>query len=178
MANSNPILPPLSVCSILKDEEIYNSIEPENENDNEADNDAENIPENDPEPENDDLPIKKVDANPKSAEDNDATALANESEQLDDLLKTNEIELSMYQDGKSLCVVLQNVHEKWLLKKKDILLRQKRESESLQAIQKLNWQWRDKELNFTDTKSAGKLTVEDRFVPIVSVLDFELLPNL
>ena len=76
-------------------------------------------------------------------------------------------------DPKLLNAWLQDVNEKWNRIKRDILLRQKREAESLQAIQKLNWQWKGKDLDFYDGKStnAANPHVEDAYVPSVQVED-------
>ena len=55
------------------------------------------------------------------------------------------------------------LQDKWIKIKKEILNRQKREAESLQAIQKLNWQWKLKDENLTN------LLAEDAYVPLAKV---------
>lgn len=169
----------MSACSIFKDEEIYNSIEPE------VEPESANTDENQPEiaTENESETKEKATEEPNAsepvptAEQTESESTANDNSE--NLLKPNDVELELYQDGKAVLNVLQNVHEKWHQTKQNILLRHKRESESLQAIQKLNWQWRDKEVGFLDSnKSNGLIIVDDRYVPIVPVIDFELLPNL
>lgn len=58
-----------------------------------------------------------------------------------------------------------------------MLLRQRREAESLQAIQKLDWEWKGKETGYYDPKSIRVINIDDCCVPLVKVIDdFDLLP--
>jgi hypothetical protein len=72
---------------------------------------------------------------------------------------------------------LQDVDEKWMKIKRDIFHRQKREAESLQAIQKLNFEWKGKDLGFYDKASTTSLYVSDSYVPLVpcSIADLNLV---
>lgn len=71
-------------------------------------------------------------------------------------------------DSKLLNEWLQDVNDKWIKIKQDIFLRQKREAESLQAVQKLQWEWETNSNNFD---------FEESYVPLVRVHDdFDLLP--
>lgn len=56
-----------------------------------------------------------------------------------------------------------------------MLLRHHNEAESLHAVQKLDWEWKMKELAMCDMKSSP--VIDDIFVPMVHVSDdFDLLP--
>lgn len=148
MANLN--LPLLSACTVLKDEEIYNSID--EENDGSLDN-------------NELLFNREPNefANPSLNNVNVAPNGESPSKKA-----TGE---KPHCDPKLLNAWLQDVNDKWNRIKRDILLRHKREAESLQAIQKLNWQWKGKDLDFYDGKNAANLYVEDAYVPSVTVED-------
>ncbi|XP_054720728.1 ankyrin repeat domain-containing protein 12-like [Uloborus diversus] len=105
---------PLSACSILKDEEIYNVLE----------------------------------------DDKDKNVR------------------SRY-NGRLFLSWLQDVDDKWEKIKEAMLLRHHNEAESLHAVQKLDWEWKMKELAMCDMKSSP--VIDDIFVPMVHVSDeFEL----
>ncbi|XP_035232790.1 ankyrin repeat domain-containing protein 12-like [Stegodyphus dumicola] len=107
---------PLSVCSILKDEEIYNVLE----------------------------------------DDKDKNVR------------------SRY-NGRLFLSWLQDVDDKWEKIKEAMLLRHHNEAESLHAVQKLDWEWKMKELAMCDMKTSP--VIDDIFVPMVHVSDdFDLLP--
>ena len=150
MANLN--LPLLSACTVLKDEEIYNSIDEENDS--------------------------SIDSN-ELLFNHQPNEFANPSLNNNNSNSENEIEANKSLD-KLLNEWLADANEKWIKIKRDILLRQKREAESLQAIQKLNWQWKSKEgkdLDFYDKSNATNLKdVEDAYVPLVKVIDDLKLP--
>lgn len=56
-----------------------------------------------------------------------------------------------------------------------MLLRHHNEAESLHAVQKMDWEWKMKELGLCEFKS--KPVIEDSHVPMVHVSDdFDLLP--
>lgn len=56
-----------------------------------------------------------------------------------------------------------------------MLLRHHNEAESLHAVQKLDWEWKMKELALCDMKTSP--VIDDIFVPMVHVSDdFDLLP--
>lgn len=56
-----------------------------------------------------------------------------------------------------------------------MLLRHHNEAESLHAVQKMDWEWKMKELNFCDRKITPK--IDETHVPMVHVSDdFDLLP--
>lgn len=65
--------------------------------------------------------------------------------------------------------------DKWEKIKEHMLLRHHHEAESLHAVQKMNWEWKLKELNMCDKKSTPK--IDELHVPEVHVSDdFDLLP--
>lgn len=110
---------PFSVCTILRDEEVYNLITPEQE---------------------------EKDRNARSR-----------------------------YNGRLFLSWLQDVDDKWEKIKEHMLLRHHHEAESLHAVQKMNWEWKLKELNMCDKKSTPK--IDELHVPEVHVSDdFDLLP--
>lgn len=109
VANQNV---PLSVCSILKDEEVYNHVEPEQEE------------------------------------------------------KERNTARTRY-TGRLLLSWLQDVDDKWEKIKEAMLLRHHNEAESLHAVQKLDWEWKMKELGICDSKSTP--VVDDINVPMVHI---------
>ncbi|KAJ8920823.1 hypothetical protein NQ315_015613 [Exocentrus adspersus] len=110
---------PFSVCTILRDEEVYNLITPEQE---------------------------EKDRNARSR-----------------------------YNGRLFLSWLQDVDDKWEKIKEHMLLRHHNEAESLHAVQKMNWEWKMKELNLCDRKTTPK--IEEAHVPMVHVSDdFDLLP--
>ncbi|XP_030761203.1 ankyrin repeat domain-containing protein 12 isoform X4 [Sitophilus oryzae] len=110
---------PYSVCTILRDEEVYNLITPEQEE-----------------------------------KDRVARARFN---------------------GRLFLSWLQDVDDKWEKIKEHMLLRHHHEAESLHAVQKMNWEWKLKELSLCDKKSTPK--IDKVHVPEVHVSDdFNLLP--
>ncbi|KAL1517982.1 hypothetical protein ABEB36_001673 [Hypothenemus hampei] len=110
---------PYSVCSILRDEEVYNLITPEQE---------------------------EKDRNARSRH-----------------------------NGRLFLSWLQDVDDKWEKIKEHMLLRHHHEAESLHAVQKMNWEWKLKELSLCDRKSTPD--IDELHVPEVHVSDdFDLLP--
>ncbi|KRT86934.1 hypothetical protein AMK59_1690, partial [Oryctes borbonicus] len=110
---------PFSVCTILRDEEVYNLITPEQE---------------------------EKDRNARSR-----------------------------YNGRLFLSWLQDVDDKWEKIKENMLLRHHNEAESLHAVQKMDWEWKLKELNLCDAKSTPN--IEELHVPMVHVSDdFDLLP--
>ncbi|KAI4471067.1 espin [Holotrichia oblita] len=110
---------PFSVCTILRDEEVYNLITPEQE---------------------------EKDRNARSR-----------------------------YNGRLFLSWLQDVDDKWEKIKENMLLRHHNEAESLHAVQKMDWEWKLKELNLCDAKSTPN--IEEVHVPMVHVSDdFDLLP--
>jgi len=108
---------PFSVCTILKDEEIYNFVTPE--------------------------------------QDEKDTAR------------------SRY-NGRLFLSWLQDVDDKWDKIKEQMLLRHHNEAESLHAVQKMDWEWKLKELGLCEPKSTPM--IEEHQVPMVHVSDdFDLL---
>lgn len=110
---------PLSVCSILRDEEIYNVLE---------------------------LDQDDKDKNVRSR-----------------------------YNGRLFLSWLQDVDDKWEKIKEAMLLRHHNEAESLHAVQKLDWEWKMKELALCEMKNTP--VIDDICVPMVHVSDdFDLLP--
>ncbi|XP_035719609.1 ankyrin repeat domain-containing protein 12-like isoform X2 [Vespa mandarinia] len=110
---------PFSVCTILKDEEVYNVITPEQE---------------------------EKDRNARSR-----------------------------YNGRLFLSWLQDVDDKWEKIKEAMLLRHHNEAESLHAVQKMDWEWKLKEVGLCEFKATPQ--IEDVHVPMVHVSDdFDLLP--
>ncbi|XP_014603466.1 PREDICTED: ankyrin repeat domain-containing protein 12 [Polistes canadensis] len=110
---------PFSVCTILKDEEVYNVITPEQE---------------------------EKDRNARSR-----------------------------YNGRLFLSWLQDVDDKWEKIKEVMLLRHHTEADSLHAIQKMDWEWKLKEVGLCEFKATPQ--IEDIHVPMVHVSDdFDLLP--
>ncbi|XP_054274382.1 ankyrin repeat domain-containing protein 11 [Macrosteles quadrilineatus] len=110
---------PFSACTILRDEEVYSAITPEQE---------------------------EKDRNARSR-----------------------------YNGRLFLSWLQDVDDKWEKIKESMLLRHHNEAESLHAVQKMDWEWKMKELGLCEFKA--KPVIEDSHVPMVHVSDdFDLLP--
>ncbi|KAJ3636235.1 hypothetical protein MTP99_009069 [Tenebrio molitor] len=110
---------PFSVCTILRDEEVYNLITPEQE---------------------------EKDRNARSR-----------------------------YNGRLFLSWLQDVDDKWEKIKEHMLLRHHNEAESLHAVQKMDWEWKMKEMSLCDKKSTP--SIDEHHVPMVHVSDdFDLLP--
>ncbi|XP_063983225.1 ankyrin repeat domain-containing protein 12 isoform X2 [Diachasmimorpha longicaudata] len=117
-ALANQILP-FSVCTILKDEEVYNVITPEQE---------------------------EKDRNQRSR-----------------------------YNGRLFLSWLQDIDDKWEKIKEAMLLRHHNEAESLHAVQRMDWEWKLKEVGLCEFKATPQ--IDDLHVPIVHVSDdFDLLP--
>ncbi|XP_011311574.1 dentin sialophosphoprotein isoform X2 [Fopius arisanus] len=117
-ALANQILP-FSVCTILKDEEVYNVITPEQE-------------------------------------------------------EKDRYQRSRY-NGRLFLSWLQDVDDKWEKIKEAMLLRHHNEAESLHAVQRMDWEWKLKEVGLCEFKATPQ--IDDLHVPIVHVSDdFDLLP--
>jgi hypothetical protein len=117
-ALSNQALP-FSVCTILKDQEVYNLLTPEQE---------------------------EKDRNARSR-----------------------------YNGRLFLSWLQDVDDKWDKIKESMLLRHHNEAESLHAVQKMDWEWKLKEVGLCEPKAAP--SIDDIQVPMVHVSDdFDLLP--
>ncbi|XP_057334198.1 dentin sialophosphoprotein isoform X3 [Microplitis mediator] len=110
---------PFSACTILKDEEVYNVITPEQE---------------------------EKDRNLRSR-----------------------------YNGRLFLSWLQDVDDKWEKIKESMLLRHHNEAESLHAVQKMDWEWKLKEVGLCEVKVQPQ--IDDSHVPMVHVSDdFDLLP--
>lgn len=55
-----------------------------------------------------------------------------------------------------------------------MVLRHHNEAESLHAVQKMDWEWKLKELCMVEANSRP--TIDELHVPMVQVADFDLLP--
>ncbi|RXG73663.1 Ankyrin repeat domain-containing protein 11 [Armadillidium vulgare] len=109
---------PFSVCTILKDEEVYNVISPEQE---------------------------EKDRNARSR-----------------------------YNGRLFLSWLQDVDDKWEKIKEAMVLRHHNEAESLHAVQKMDWEWKLKEIGLIEP--TVKTQIDEMHVPMVQVADFDLLP--
>ncbi|RWS05466.1 ankyrin repeat domain-containing protein 11-like protein [Dinothrombium tinctorium] len=160
---------PFSVCTILKDEEIYNTIESEtdaNSNDAIGNGNGSNL------------------GGASSASRNEYqrttyTSSSNNANTATDLVALTGNPggpgaRSRY-NGRLFISWMQDIVDKWEKIKVDTIARHKRESESLHAIQKLEWEWKMKELGVCDVKCSPH--IDDVLVPSVQVIeDFDLLP--
>ncbi|RWS25197.1 hypothetical protein B4U80_03787 [Leptotrombidium deliense] len=154
---------PFSVCTILKDEEIYNTIESESDStstESVQNSSASNVSRNE-------------------YQRTTYTTSANNTNSATDLVTLTGNPggpgaRSRY-NGRLFISWLQDVDDKWEKIKADTISRQKRESESLHAIQKLEWEWKMKEVGACDVKTSP--LIDDTLVPAVQVSeDFDLLP--
>ena len=152
---------PLSVCSILKDEEIYNTIEP-------LDGDGHgNSSLGHGSTEEGRNEYSKAFTNSLGQGFADLSALTGAPPAPGSRLRYN---------GRILVQWLADVSDKWDKIKVETLRRQRRESESLVAIQKLDWEWKLKELKLCDFKSTP--IIHPDLIPCVDVTDdFHLLPS-
>lgn len=132
---------PLSACSILRDEEIYNVLKPEQEQ-----NASFFFT----------ICVKSPESIPDKKDDKDKNVR------------------SRY-NGRLFLSWLQDVEDKWEKTKEKMLLRQHNEAESLHAVQKLDWEWKLKELGLCEVKATP--VIDDICVPSVHVSDeFDVLP--
>merc|ERR1712025_1498661 len=109
---------PFSVCTILRDEEIYNTIQ-------------------------------------------------KPSQQSDD--KTKDGSRSRY-NGRLFLSWLQDVDDKWERIKEQMVLRHHNEAESLNAVQKMDWEWKVNEIT-GGTGGEGLPLMDDLHIPMVHVSD-------
>ncbi|XP_044734202.1 ankyrin repeat domain-containing protein 12 isoform X2 [Chrysoperla carnea] len=110
---------PFSVCTVLRDEEVYNVITPEQE---------------------------EKDRNARSR-----------------------------YNGRLFLSWLQDVDDKWEKIKEAMLLRHHNEAESLHAVQRMDWEWKLKELSLCEYNATPQ--IDELHVPMVHVSDdFDLLP--
>ena len=78
-------------------------------------------------------------------------------------------------NGRQFLSWLQDVDDKFEKIKEDLLLRHHHEAESLYAVQKLEWEWKMKDVGLADHKNPA--VIDDVHVPMVAVNDdFDLLP--
>lgn len=78
-------------------------------------------------------------------------------------------------NGRQFLSWLQDVDDKFEKIKEALLLRHHHEAESLYAVQRLEWEWKLKELGLADSKNPP--VIDTVHVPMVQVNDdFELLP--
>jgi len=70
---------------------------------------------------------------------------------------------------------LQDVDDKWEKIKESMVLRQQNEAESLNAVHKMNWEWKMMELG--QCSRGSKPPILPAHVPTVVVSDFDLLPS-
>ncbi|XP_041375498.1 ankyrin repeat domain-containing protein 11-like [Gigantopelta aegis] len=79
-------------------------------------------------------------------------------------------------NGRQFFSWLQDVEDKYEKIKEFLLSRHHHEAESLYAVQKMDWQWKMKELSLCDSNTTPD--VDDLHVPMVHINDeFELLPS-
>jgi len=73
-------------------------------------------------------------------------------------------------NGRLFLSWLQDVDDKWEKIKEQMVLRHHNEAESLNAVQKLDWEWKLAELNNANHDSANN-TVDDLYIPMLRVSD-------
>lgn len=169
LAMANQSLP-LSFTVLMKDEEIYNPIDQEQEHSFDRNN-------------------VEAATNQKESTKNEysrATYSCQSNNIYADLFtltgKSEDIGSRCRYSGRLLHSWLQDVEDKWSKTKKEILNRQRREAESLQAIQKLNWEWKVRELgkklkiHLEEDKSAEKFDEKQWSDSLLS--SNELIPYL
>lgn len=164
---------PYSFCSIIKDEEIYNMIDPENENSTTESTEGGGPPR-----------VEGESGRPSSSgsskneySKNTYTNSASSSTDLTVLTGGPSAPGSRSRyNGRLFLSWIQDVTDKWDKIKNETILRQRRESESLLAVQKLDWEWKMKELLLCDFKSTP--VIDKTLIPPVEVLDdFDPLPS-
>ena len=144
------------MCTILKDDEIYNVIEPANDAESQNFQNASNS--------KNDYQKNTYHSNSNSA---DLSTLTGGPGMPGARSRYN---------GRLFLSWLQDVDDKWEKIKEETIMRQRRESESLMAIQKLDWEWKMKDIGLCDFKATP--CIEKSFIPVVEVpFDFELLPS-
>merc|ERR1711981_17885 len=116
---------PFSVCTILRDEDVFNIIE----------------------------------SNPKELQSDE---------------KTKDVR-SRY-NGRLFLSWLQDVDDKWERIKEQMVLRHHNEAESLNAVQKLDWEWKMNEISTGSRDQSGNssssfASIDDLYVPTVRVSD-------
>ncbi len=52
-----------------------------------------------------------------------------------------------------------------------MVLRHHNEAESLNAVQKMDWEWKVQELGITPAKNAQQMQIDDLYIPMVHVSD-------
>merc|ERR1711884_295960 len=115
---------PYSVCTILRDEDIYNPSE-----------------------------LSAKASNPASASTS---------------VNGSKDGRSRY-NGRLFISWLQDVDDKWEKIKEQMVLRHHNEAESLNAVQKMDWEWKVSEI--TGVSGEGVIKVDDLHIPMVHVSD-------
>lgn len=69
--------------------------------------------------------------------------------------------------GRMFLSWLQDVDDKWEKIKEIMFNRHNHEAESLHAVQKMDWEWKLKELNLCDAKCTP--TIDKTLVPVIDV---------
>ena len=174
---------PFSVCSILRDEEIYNTIDPEpNESDDPNQSGEESSSGSSGHHHHhrgkDGTPSKDKIVNEYSKQTYTSVSSGASTSIFADANSSvfGPVGSRSRYNGRLFLSWLQDVNDKWDKIKDQMVKRQKREVESLVAIQKLSWEWKMKELNLCDFKSTP--IIEPSFIPMIRVEDdFDLLPS-
>lgn len=176
LASNNQSLP-LSFTVLMKDEEIYNPIDQETEHSFDRNNleSAANHP-------------KETTTTIKN-EYSRATYTCISNNTYADLFtltgKSEDIGSRCRYSGRLLHSWLQDVEDKWGKIKKEIINRQRRESESLHARQLLEWEWKVKELSkklkihieekssekFNEKQWSDDLLYNDQLIPLCKVTE-------
>jgi hypothetical protein len=158
---------PYSFCSIIKDDEVYNLIEAETENNHGSegegrDSDTSSRPSSGGRNE-----YSKSTYTNSSSSTTDLAALTGGASAPGSRSRFN---------GRLFHSWIREVTDTFERLKSDLIKRQKREAEALLAIQKLDWEWKMKELLLCDFKSKPEIDVT--LIPGVEVIDdFAPLPT-
>lgn len=116
--------------------------------------------------------IKPSDINNQSASDNvtEEGAKSQEEPMITDEEDLSDDARSIY-NKKIFFGRLQDIDDKWERIKSEMLIRHKNEAESLYAVQKLEWEWKAKEIGVCDVRTTP--TIEQIFVPRVDVITLD-----
>ena len=82
---------------------------------------------------------------------------------------TSRVHYNFRYNGRLFLSWLQDVDDKWEKIKEQMVLRHHNEAESLNAVQKMDWEWKVNEI--TGVSGEGVIKVDDLHIPMVHVSD-------
>lgn len=116
------------------------------------------------------MSVNQVDA--KNASEEQASSYAN-SQGSSDQDKSRVDGNNLSEDDKPALITdafllqLQDIDDKWEKIRLEMLIRHKNEAESLNAVQKLEWEWKAKEIGVCDVRTS--LIIDNSFVPKLNI---------